>query len=313
MAKLQLNAAVLTLLAIGGCSQIIGLSDYEIDKELDGAGGEAVGGDGSGGSTAGSKSEGGDGPVDRGGEGPIDRGGETSQGGEVNGGGTPSTAGQPGVGGEGGSAPVPIDCDSEECCNDEDGVVVQVGGELLPNGDFEAKRSSWYGYYDSSDTLDVFTENDPVEAHSGDWYVWLGGTVDDAAELQSPTFTVPEGASWLRMAGFRFFAFDSLALDGDAAAIALYPASGTDAVEVFSFWDNYEYDNDRWEEFVGSHVPAEAYVGDEYFVSIVAVTDALYDVDPPPDPEDPDPPVEQKASNFFFDDLSLTAYRCVSK
>jgi hypothetical protein len=307
MTKLRLNASVLALLAVGGCSQIIGLSDYEIDRKLGGAGGDAVGGDGSGGSKAGSKSEGGDGPIDRGGEGPgdggkgpidvggdgpIDRGGETSQGGEPP---VPQ-----GGAGEGGAPSTVIDCESAECCEEEGGTV--VGVELIKNGDFESGRGAWTQYYTNNEDFLVLSNDDHIDAYSGAWYAWLGGVESDTAELLSPVFTVPAGTGWFDLTAQRYFAFDSLEMTGDYAFIAIYEPGSTTAEEIFAAWDNFEFDTDGWVDVSVPDVPASHLVGVEFQLSVIGVTDDMADE-----------PTEQAASNFHFDDLSLKAYSCVSK
>jgi hypothetical protein len=64
-------------------------------------------------------------------------------------------------------------------------------------------------------------------------------------------------------------------------------------------WDNYEFDNTNWFNFAISG-PGEFYAGQSFELAVLATTDATSD-----DPE------EQAASNFFFDDLSFTASRCL--
>jgi hypothetical protein len=311
MAKFQMNFRVLGLLALGGCSQIIGLSDYKIDDELDGAGGETLGGDGSGGSQAGSKNQGGEGPTDRGGEGPTDRGGQgpIHHGGQgaIDHGGAPSEGGEPAVGqaGQDGAAGAPsttIDCDSAECCADEGGRA--VGVELVKNGNFEGGRGAWTQYYVNNEDFLVLSDDSHIDAYSGTWYAWLGGVEDDIAELSSPEFTIPSGTGWLDLSGQRFLAFDTLEGTGDYAFVAIYEPGATNAEEIFASWDNYEYDDVDWTEFAVTDVPASHLVGNAYQLSVIGVTDLVFDGDP----EDPE---AQTASNFHFDDLSLKAYSCV--
>jgi hypothetical protein len=95
-----------TVVVLGACSNIIGISSYEIDPTLDSGGSTQGGKSASGGSAhAGSKNTGGDAGAPVGGDGP-DVGGQSSGGGEAGG------------GGEGGSPVTPVGCSTAKDCDD---------------------------------------------------------------------------------------------------------------------------------------------------------------------------------------------------
>src|SRR5690349_507178 len=98
----RLNLTLLALLSVAGCSQVLGLGDYEIVEGPTASGGSSSG-------SAGRPS---------GGEPSEPEGG---QGGEVNGGGAPGRE--------------IIECDSPDCCSTKGGTA--VGVELLSDGGFE--------------------------------------------------------------------------------------------------------------------------------------------------------------------------------
>lgn len=300
-----LSVSFVSLLVVAGCSQLIGLGDYEIDPSLDGAAGDAgaQGGDGSGG-----KSPGGAGS-DQGGEpGAGAQGGDpgvAGQGGEPgsHGGEPPIT--QAGAGGQGGEPAVIIDCDSADCCDEAGGEIVET--ELVLNGDFEAGRAAWSQGYITNTEYSVLVKEtaSSIDANSGSWYAWLGGVESDSCYLDSPSFVIPKRTGWITATGYRYFAFDSLEGTGDLACLVMYVAGTSDVAEAFDCWDNYEFDTEDWVDFSYS-VPAADYIDGEYTFSTVADTDDMFDGDP----EDEE---SQKASNFFFDDLSLKAATCVKR
>src|SRR6187402_3430643 len=150
MTRVNRSKLVFTLLALGGCSQIIGLSDYEVDPSLDepGAGGESAGSGGKNstggksnvipslggeGGTAGSGQGGAGGEAGMVSEGGVsgDGAGGDAQGGVPGEGG----AGAGGTGGTGGTGTVLVPCDSAACCALATGVA--TGVELLEDGGFE--------------------------------------------------------------------------------------------------------------------------------------------------------------------------------
>jgi hypothetical protein len=286
---------MLLLLAVGGCAQIIGLSDYDIDPALGdaGEGGQAQGEGGSDTSGSSGKTGGGDAGVGQGGE-PVVQGGMPAVGGT-------------GAGGEGGSGEeipvIVIPCDSVECCTSAGGIADDR--ELLQNVDFEAGQEWWdeasTGSYDV-----IVNENDidSINAHAGEWFVWLGGAVDEIGSLTSPTITVPADTGWVTISGYRYLVFDSTTtiydpetMVGDFASISLF--QGEDIFEPIFYWDNYEFDNSSWFYFeLGG--PADNYAGLSFEYTVLASTDNTSD-----------DPTAQAASNFFFDDLSFIASRCI--
>jgi hypothetical protein len=298
MATPKLKVTALALFTLASCSQILGLDDYSTDPSLDPASGGdgSEGGDGnSGGSRAGSDSKGGEpgmaGEPGMGGSGA----GQTGSGG----------ASEAGAGGEAGQGPMVIPCDSTDCCDKEGGIVEET--ELLPNGDFETGRAQWTA--SSKNEYEVFTKQSAatIDANSGSWFAWIGGNQNDLGIVFSPRFTIPSDTGWLAIAGYRLLAFDSLAMTGDYARVDMFDADGDFelAEEPFFYWDNSEFDTNSWQLFAWE-VPLGEYTGTEHQIGVVGVTDALWDVDE----NDPD---DQIASNFFFDDLSFKALKCVPR
>jgi hypothetical protein len=294
----KLKVTALALFTLASCSQILGLDDYSTDRSLDPAsGGDGnEGGDGSskGGSHAGSDS----------------KGGEPGMAGEPGVGGEPGSSGDggatsAGAGGEAGQGPVVIPCDSTDCCDEAGGIVEET--ELLPNGDFETGRADWGT--SSQNGYDVFTKQSAttIDANSGSWFAWIGGNQNDVGVVLSPRFAIPSGTGWLALEGYRLLAFDSLTMMGDYARVDLFDADGDFelAEEPFFYWDNAEFETNQWQLFAWE-VPLGEYTGTEHQIGVVGVTDALWDVDE----NDAD---DQQASNFFFDDLSFKALKCVAR
>lgn len=288
--KSSLKLSLAAALVLGGCSQLLGLGDYDIDSSLDPAGNAGEGGGGADVGGAGGDGDGGGGD-----------GGRVGEGGGAGEGGTPGGEAGAGAGGGGGGGPVLIDCDSTDCCQKAGGTVGSL--ELLPNGDFEANRAAWG--MSSENGYPIFTKEsaDTINANSGSWFAWIGGSENDVGVLGSPTFRLPDATGWLKLQGYRLFAFDSLALTGDFAQVSLWDVDAEDFALVFLEWDNSEYDSFDWELFE-AEVPAAPFLNRDYQLSVAGVTDDQYDADPS-DPEG------QFASNFFFDDLSLKAQLCV--
>jgi hypothetical protein len=299
----KLNLAFVSLLTVAGCSQVIGLSDYDIvDPQTNGAGGSSVGvgGEGQGGeptSTVGGASVGG---TNVGGV-PGQAGEAGAQGGQppVAEGGAPALGGQGGAGGEaeGGAGPSGPVCDSLKCCEDLGGTVVST--QLILHGDFEDAPTDWGT--SSENEYDIFTEEDEttVSAHSGTWFAWIGGSEDDIGVMLSPSFTVPGDTGWLTLTGYRWLKFDSVSMTGDYVEVAMYAEGEYDSPEeLFFSWDNSAFDTTGWTKF-SAEVPVSTHALQSHQITIVGVTDALSD-----------DPADQAASNFFFDDVSFTAYAC---
>ncbi len=301
MTHRHLNLSLGALLLVAGCSQLIGLSDYEIDPPLDGAAGDAQAGeggaDGGGSPSGGAPGHAGESGQSQGGD-PVTSGGDPNlpQGGQP-----PGQGGDTGASGAGGAPSPRLDCDSIECCEDVGGRVIET--ELLVGGDFETNRTRWDGYYVVNDDLEVFSKatNDSIPAHSGVWYAWLGGVSSDTAVLDSPAFVIPPGTQWVGFTGQRFFAFDSPTLTGDFTLIGLYEPGAADATELFDLWDNFAFDTDDWEPMSYPDIPAAHLVGNTYVITAFGVTDDQFDNGD-----------EQEASNFFYDDFSFKAYRCAA-
>jgi hypothetical protein len=165
----------------------------------------------------------------------------------------------------------------------------------VPHGDFEGAPVDW-----DVTVEDIFTEETPdtIAAHSGEWFAWLGGVTDDVSFLLSPVFTVPRDTGWLTLETYGWFKFDSAAMTGDYAELVLYPEGSDDYAELFFSWDNAEYNTGAW-DFFSADIPVATYASKRFQIGVYSVTDALAD-----DPED------QEVSNFFFDDLTFTAYAC---
>jgi hypothetical protein len=292
---------MLLLLAAAGCAQIIGLSDYEIDSGLGdaGEGGQAQGE--GGGDTSGSSGKAGGGDA---GAGNVGQGGDVGQAGEppVQGG-MPAVAGS-GAGGEGGSGDVPvtvIPCDSVECCTSAGGVADDR--QLLQNFDFETGHEWWTEYslqFGDEGLIVSEDDTDTINAHAGAWFVWIGGELDEIASLTSPSVTVPADTGWLTVGGYRYLVYDSTdatLAPFDWVAVSLYQEG--DWLEDIFLWDDYLYDNNSWFNFEVTF-PADTYAGMSFEFAVEAVIDDLQ--------EDP---AGQTASNFFFDDLTFVASRCI--
>jgi len=67
--------------------------------------------------------------------------------------------------------------------------------ELLPNGDFESGPSVWTEA--SLNGWALILDSRPVEPHSGDWLVWLGGDYDEIAYIEQEV-TVPSSAPYFK-------------------------------------------------------------------------------------------------------------------
>jgi hypothetical protein len=138
-----------------------------------------------------------------------------------------------------------------------------------------------------------------VNARAGEWFVWLGGAVDEVGSISSPTIEVPADTGWITVSGYRYLVYDSTTSIDDWTAIALYQDDTW--YEDFFFWDNYEFDNLNWFYFEASG-PGEFYAGMSFEFTVEAVTDAT---------SDDMTPTGQTASNFFFDDISFISSRCI--
>jgi hypothetical protein len=286
-----IHISCVALLVLGGCSQIIGLSEYEIDSELDGAAGD----DG------------------RGGEGKGGSGG--SGGSEPAAAGSPGEGGATGVGGEPASAGGPtkiVDCDSLDCCTALAGKA--VGVELLGDGGFELgtpdEGSPWKEVSTTaSNELLVGTDGFGFVAHTGDWYAYLSGLKGEQSTIYQ-NVTVPANAGWLVVSGYRLFQIDIQdEMNADFCGIGFYdPSLPTDQqlLELPFFWSKPSDggpgfgDTPTWKRFEASW-DALPHRGKKREIDFRGKSDE-YPVAMNEDDAD--------ASSYLFDDLSLKAYRC---
>jgi hypothetical protein len=303
MRKLYVSA--LYICSLAGCSQLLGVGDYEIDPALDGTGGsrvEPVGGEagapigqaGSSGGSGGSSGSGGSGGS-LGGEGgapPIPVGGEA---------------------GQGGAPPTLIPCDSEECCRDAGGNA--VGVELLSDGGFELGASDGPWTEESTLGYEAISEYDPdigFRPHAGDYFVYLSGLAGERTSIYSEDVQIPADAGWLVVSGFRKFQIDVQdETNADFALVAFYDptdAEGT-ALEIPFFWSNpAEYadgwgaTNSAWKSFEASW-SAEPHAGGKRYLGLRGESDE-HPMVPPEDTE------TSTASSYLFDDVSLKVFRC---
>lgn len=308
MKKLHLNTLAL-LLTLGGCSQIIGISDYDIDTKLDdnktSAGESNAGGDGGGGKTgtggAGGNStpqggEGGDQPT-AGSSGAPDPGGDAG-----------ATSG--GAGGEGGGNNPPrvvLDCSDESCCTQSGGVA--EGIELLVTaaapqtyyGDFELTPPPWSEGSASGMTI-VVDKSAGASPHKGDYFAWLVGFKDEWSALESEPFEVPVDAGWLTLSGYRKFQIDS-AIDDENNTDSLLIAISDDTsyLDYFYEWGPTDPgETGSWAAFKLS-VPATAHQGTTRYLDFYGEADDYFT----------DETID--GSNYEFDDLSLKVFRCYEK
>lgn len=299
--------AVLLLLA-GGCSQILGLGDYEIEPGLDGASGEGTQPDGRGGNdgegggqpshagtsaVGGTESEGGERTVEGGGPGNGGRGGE--------GGGAEPV----GAAGQAGSPAEIVPCDSEDCCQQEGGT--PVGVELLEDGSFElAADTPWTEV--STNSVAIITNNLDFgfEPRTGDYFAYLGGLEDEVSTLYSENFVVPDDAGWFVLSGYRLFQIDTQDdVNLDFSGIGLYGPAAADLnlVELPFFWGRPTDssigwgESPTWKRFEASW-DAAPHVGERRHLGIRGRADA-YSMD-----------TERQASAYLYDDVSLELFRC---
>lgn len=329
--KLNLNLGFVLLLAAGGCGQIIGLGDYEIDPKLDGPSGRA-----------GTRNEGGE-------------GGDPSHGGSSNGanGGKAGSNPQP-VAGEGGTKPVPnptageagqpptdggtggvapgpvvIPCDSVDCCTTKGGRA--VGEELLvvpvsttcdplteycdPSyGGFEYGpkadgNSPWAETSEKGFPLVTDGVEEGSEPHKGTYLAFLGGVHDESSLLISQPLDIPSDAGWLTLSGYRLFEADradpSDMENGDSMSLSLWDE--TDVLEVPFYWDYSDPGIAAdWTKFE-STFDAEPHQGTTRYLYALGKTDSWSDADGTGGAANVGYP---GGSNYMIDDLSLKVFRC---
>jgi|GEM_PF-4929549 len=315
MSKVHLTLGA--LLALGGCSQIIGISEYDIDPNL-GASGAASnqGGEGgkssagANGTTAGEGATGGE-QVPLGGEQNVPQGGDQNmpQAGQPMGGGSTDVGGAPPSG-------TLIPCDSAVCCAQMGGTA--VGIEVLADGGFEGGpvedgNTAWTEQSTNEFEIISLTDPDPNDteglnfvSHNGEYYAYLSGLDGELSSIYSPDFVVPADAGWMTVSGYRLFQIDTQdAMNDDFAAIALWDIEPdvVDPVELPFLWgapathaDGWG-DARSWKKFERSW-DATPHRGETRYLSLSGSSDS-YSTDPDTD-----------SSSFLFDDLSLKLYRC---
>lgn len=316
MRKISRNLTVSALLALGGCSQIIGLSDYEVDSASPGNGGGEAGE----GADGGAQSSGGTSP--RAGTSSVEAGSPSMVQGGESAGGQGGTAGNQPIGGQGGQAEagetgaggepaIEVPCNSPTCCTQMGGVA--RGVELLDDGGFEAgpvNEGNAFWTEESTNDLEIITETDPTgtglgfKSHSGMYYAYLSGLADEESSIYSLDFVVPANAGWMTVSGYRLFQIDTQdATNDDFALIALYDPAAT-APEELPFWwgappahpDGWA-DSPTWKKFELSW-DAVPHRGKTRYLGLRGSSDG-YSTDPDLD-----------SSSYLFDDVSLKAYRC---
>ncbi len=307
----QIITACWSLAFIGGCTQILGISDYEVDPKLDGnnssAAGEGGNGDTGTSGSAGTKPTGGtknDAGSPNGGEAPA-HGGAAE----------PGTAGSPGDAGAGGDAPVVgtvVAADSAEKCTELGGKA--VGVEMLKDGGFELGtvgdgNSPWTQL--STNSVEVITA-DPdfgFDPKSGTYYAYLSGIQGERSTLYSEPLTIPNDAGWLVVSGYRLFQIDLQdAVNSDFCGIGFYAIPPDMALEIPFYWSDPGSSTDgwgdtaTWKRFEASW-DAAPHHGQKRKLGLVAESDTY------PDKADV-APGDSSSSSYLFDDVSLKVYRC---
>ncbi|RYZ05998.1 MAG: hypothetical protein EOO73_17785 [Myxococcales bacterium] len=306
----KLNLAFVSLITIAGCSQVLGLGDYDIDPALDGKGGSSIGAGGTQGDAGADSTPSSGAPqVPAGGEPNLPVGGQGGQGGQGG-----ESTGQAGMGGAPPLEVVP--CDSIDCCKDKGGT--PVGVELLTDGSFELGPASeglspWFE--ESTNALDVVT-NDPdlgFEPKSGSYYSYLSGLQGERSSIYSEDVVVPEDAGWITLSGYRLFQVDVQdEVNEDFALIAFYDPEEKDPVELPFWWGNpVEHpdgwgDTPIWKKFEATW-DAAPHQGMKRYLGLRGESDS-YPLEPAEIPEEDD---TTYASSYLFDDVSLKIFTCV--
>jgi hypothetical protein len=299
----QLLTVCSSVAFIGGCSQILGISDYEIEPDvghhsdhIGGAGGEGNPDPGDGGAnTAGTQNHAGTG-----------HGGQP----EAGAGPEPGVAGSPVTdAGAGGTNSQPgteiVPCDSAECCADLGGTA--VGVELLKDGGFELGTvddgSPWKEVTTTTSNELIFNDLSLGFApKTGDYFVYLSGIAgEDSTVYQTPV--VPKDAGWLVVSGWRYFQVDTQDdTNADFAGIGFYDYPSGDQLELPFYWStppsqNGWGDSRKWTHFEYSF-DALPHQGKKREIDFRGSSDK-YSTDPDLD-----------SSSYLFDDLSLKAFTC---
>jgi hypothetical protein len=303
MKSQDFKLGMLLLLAVGGCAQIIGLSDYDVDPAL-GDAGEGGQDQGEGGSeTSGSSGKPGDG-----GAGNVGQGGEPSvQGGRPSTGGT--SAGGEGGDGQGGAGPSNlIPCDSEVCCLTANGTV--MGEELLLDGGFELGPvglglTPWTQESTSAGFEPIQEANGGWTPRTGTYFAYLSGIPDEVSKMWSEDVIVPEDTGWLELRGYRRFQIDVAdELNFDYALINFYGYEVDSYDEYLFDWGDPAISKDGWGAtanwtLFSASWDAAPHVGQVRYLAFLGSSDAY-------------PAAGTTiASAYQYEDISLMAYRCV--
>jgi hypothetical protein len=312
MRKQNFNLTLSLLLTLGGCSQIIGLSDYDIDTKL-GAAGQASTDGGDGATTTGGKNgnagtnntPGGDTNMPQGGDQNMPQGGDQNmpQGGEAPMGGSDGAGGAPPLG-------ALIPCDSADCCILKGGKA--VGVEIFKDGGFEGGpvgdgNTAWT--QESTNDEEIITDFSFMPK-TGMYFAYLSGIAGETSSIYTPNFTVPADAGWMTLSGYRLFQIDTQDdTNKDFCGIALYDPAVTDPAELPFFWGAVKSghpdgwaDTATWKHFEASW-DAVPHQGKKRYMGFRGSSDSY----PAEDPANPD---LLTSSSFLFDDVSLKIYRC---
>jgi len=303
-------------LALGvGCSNIIGISDYKIDPDLDPQKtGEGGSGDEGGSSNQGASAAPNAGQAGEGGAQPSS--GSGGQAGElVRGGG--------GVGGVEAEPCMPADCDDDIDCtvdscdeagacqhtadtslcdaDDDECVVCRVGigcvagemvtQELLLDPNFDEPAGDWIEDLRYTDQSMIITEDS--DAHSGGYSAWYLGVLDTATEQSYLDLlqyvTIPPNTKRLRLSGMYELFNGVKAADEDYVFAGLF--QGSEEMLEFHQWFGDDPEAYPWTafEYLAPQTLLEDVLGLEVTFDIYG-----YNWD----------------SEFYFDTLSLEATVC---
>jgi hypothetical protein len=286
----NLKLGLLTLVLAGGCAQILGISDYEIDPSLN----DGEGGDGS--ASGGNGQEGGSG-------GSTTQGGEPTTGGNEGDGGEPVVGGGAPVGGsgEGGASGELVPCDSPACCAAEGGT--PIGGELLQDGGFELGtyaegNTPWEEYSEQGYAIitDGFAEM--VTPRVGQYMAFLAGVALEISTLQSETLSIPPNSGWFEVSGYRWFEIDDTdPVNEDFMSIGLFNFATDDLEELPFFWE-LDSATGSWTRF-STTFNASPHGNKDLYLLLLATTD---DID--------DGSIPLGGSNFMMDEVSLKLFSC---
>jgi hypothetical protein len=313
MTSSNLKVVLTTLILGSGCSQLLGLGDYEIDRGLGhkGSGGDdnpGQGGDpGQGGSDrGGAKSQSGD--AGMGAREP--EGGSAPMAGASTDAGAGGVGAQGGVGGEaqGGSGSVVIPCDSPECCEDAGGTAVSE--EALSDGGFEegpivTGGTSPWTYSTTSSNLQLIQEaGNGWMPRAGTYFAYLSGIALEKSYVYSEDFTVPDDAGWFELSGYRRFQIDTQDDVNDDYSFVAFVGYGATEDNIFLFdWGNPMISPDEWGATAGwvrfsTSWAATSYQGEERYITLAGVSDE-YSLDE-----------TLTASSYLYDDISVKIFRC---